>query len=205
MIIEIVEIKKDGVVESIHAGNEKIISVIMPTTDIAQAVYSARRMIDNAGMPMRMIIAHDSIKQGYIKTLNSIAKIVSSEFIVYVAQDALSGKNWLKIAYQNIIKYEKSLFAFNDGKYDGDLATFGLVRKSFCEKFYGAGNIFFEGYHSHRADDELTLLAKLNQQLAYSPAALMLEVDYRLQREINSDDVKLFKLRRQSLINQHSK
>jgi hypothetical protein len=205
MIIEIVEIKKNGVVEPIHPGNEKIVSVIMPTTDIAQAVQSARRMIDNAGMPMRMIIAHDSIRQGYIKTLNSIAKEVASKFIVYVAQDALAGKNWLKIAYQNIVKHEKSLLAFNDGKYDGDLATFGLVKKSFCEKFYGAGNIFFEGYHSHRADDELTLLAKLHQQLAYAPTALMLEVDYRLQREINPDDVKLFNLRKQSLLMQYGK
>jgi len=205
MIIEIIEIRKNGEIDPIAEGNSSMISVIMPTTDITQAILSARRMKDNAGIPMRMIIVQDNISQGYIKTLNMATSMLASEFIAYVAQDSLSGKNWLKLAYDALISQQKSLCAFNDGKYEGKLASFGLVKKSFCERLYGEGHIFYPGYHSHRADDELTLYARLNKQISYVPQAIMLEVDYRLDRPLNPNDVELFKIRKKQIQSEYGK
>jgi len=180
--------------------NSKDVAVIMPATNIAQAVDSARRMIAFAGTPLRMIIAHDHVRQGFIKTLNAVAERINAEFIAYVAQDALAGTNWLKIALDKLSAENKCLFAFNDGRFDGELAAFGLVRTAFCAKFYENNHIFYRGYHSHRADDELTQLALLSGQLTYSPDSVLLEVDYKLQREINADDINLYLERKKHFV-----
>jgi hypothetical protein len=205
MHIEIFEIEKNGGIEPIKKGSADMITVVMPSIDIGKACLAACRMIKYSGISMRMIIIHDTIRQGYVKSLNLIASHINSEFVAYVAEDALAGKDWLRIAHQTLIKEKKSVLAFNDGKYLGDLATFGLVRKSFCEQFYGVGHIFFEGYKTHRADDELTLLAKLNGQYCFSPLALLVENDFRTQRPLNNDDVTLFNDRKMQLIDQYKK
>jgi hypothetical protein len=203
MHIEIFEIEKNGGIEPIKKGSADMITVVMPSIDIGKACLAACRLIKYSGISMRMIIIHDTIRQGYVKSLNLIASHINSEFVAYVAEDVLAGKDWLLIAHQKLIKEKKSVLAFNDGRYQGDLATFGLVRKSFCEQFYGAGHIFFEGYKTHRADDELTLLAKLHSQFAFSPLALMIENDYRTQRPLNTDDVALFNDRKMQIIDQY--
>ena len=205
MQIEIFDVKKNGAIEPINRGSVNVISVIMPAIDIGQATLAACRMIQYAGISMRMIIVHDAIRQGFVKSLNRIASNIDSEFIAYVAQDALAGQHWLRIAHETLVHEKKSVLAFNDGRYNGDLATFGLVRKSFCEQFYGAGHIFFEGYKTHRADDELTLLAKLHHQIAFSPSALLVEADFRTQRLIDPDDIALFDTRKIQLIAQYKK
>lgn len=202
MIIEIIEVKKNGEIDTVHPVDKDTVSVIMPSIDIGEAIYAARRMVNYAGMPMRIIIVEDFIRQGFVKTLNQVASKVESEFVAYVAQDALAGKNWLRLAYEKLTNENKSVFAFNDGRFAGQLATFGLVRKSFSEQFYGTGNIFYEGYHSHRADDELTLLANLHNQLAFHLGALMIESDFRTQRHLNANDVELFDSRKELLKNQ---
>jgi hypothetical protein len=204
MDIEIFEIENNREIEPIKRGSADTITVVMPSIDIGQATLAACRMIKYAGIQMRMIIVHDTIRQGFVKSLNLIASHINSEFIAYVAQDALAGRDWLRIAHQKLIKEKKSVLAFNDGRYQGDLATFGLVRKSFCERFYGAGHIFFEGYKTHRADDELTLLAKLHGQFAFSPLALMVESDFRTQRPLNTEDVALFNDRKIQLIDRYN-
>ncbi|MES2979279.1 MAG: hypothetical protein V4731_12720 [Pseudomonadota bacterium] len=200
MILEVYEIYPDGVRETVNSMNGRGVAVIMPTTNLAQAVESARRMIAFARYPFRMIIALDTVRGGFVKTLNAVALKLNAEFIVYVAQDALAGDGWLKIAMKNLIENDKSLFAFNDGRFNGGLAQFGAVRMSFCENFYDPGNVFYKGYHTQRADDELTLIAKLSNQLSYSPDALMLEVDYRMQRVINPDDISLYSKRKVEIL-----
>jgi len=152
-----------------------------------------------------MIIVHDTIRQGFVKSLNLIVSNINSEFIAYVAEDALAGRDWLKIAHKTLVQENKSVLAFNDGRFRGNLAAFGLVRKSFSEQFYGTGHVFYKGYNKHQADDELTLLAKLHDQLAFSPSALMVEADFRTHRPLNLDDVALFNSRKNQLIDQYQK
>lgn len=200
MLIEVYDLYHDGIHEKIHSMNCHGVAVIMPTTNLTQAIDSARRMINLAHYPLRMIIGHDIARVGFIKTLNTIAKEINAEFIVYVAQDSLAGAGWLKIAMENLVENDKSLFAFNDGIWKGRLAQFGVVRMKFSEKLYGLGNIFYTGYHTHRADDELTLISKLTDQYSYSADALMLEVDYRSTLIINPKDISLFSKRKIEII-----
>lgn len=204
MIIEIYEMYSDGVREKIASMNGVGVAAIMPATNLSQAIEAARRMKAFARYPFRMIIALDTARGGFVKTLNSVAQKINAEFVVYVAQDSLAGDGWLKIAIYNLIENKKSLFAFNDGQFSGELAQFGVVRMSFSENFYGRGNVFFKGYHSHKADDELTLISKLTNQFSYSPDALMLEVEYRLNRVLNSKDVSLHSKREIKITNKLS-
>ncbi len=202
MIIEIFEMFSDGVREKVTSMNGQGVAVIMPATNISQAIEAARRMIAFAQYPFRMIIALDTVRGGFIKTLNSVAQKVNAEFVVYVAQDSLAGDGWLKIAMNHLTENNKSLFAFNDGQYHGKLAQFGAVRMRFSEKFYGYGNVFFKEYHSHRADNELTLIARLTNQFSYSPDALVLEVEYRLNKVINPEDIELYSKRKIEILKQ---
>lgn len=192
MNIEIIEIKPDGPQERPVPMAGKGVAVVMPTTDLAAALASARRMVAFAGMPCRMVIAHDFIRQGFIATANMMSAALQAEFVAYVAQDALAGQDWLRLAHEKITATGAGLCAFNDGKFAGKLATFGLVRTGFTEKLYGQGRIFHAAYRAHRADEELTWLANLAGQYCYAPNALLMEVDYRLQRPINPEDTRLY-------------
>ena len=196
MNIEIFEIYHDGLKEKPLPMRGRGVAVLMPATDLAMALQTARRMMDFAGMACRIIIAHDAIRQGFIKTANMMAAALEAEFVAYVAQDALAGKDWLRLAHERITSAQAGLCGFNDGKFAGKLATFGLVRCSFAEAFYGQGRIFHEAYRTHRADEELTWLAHLAGQYCYAPEALLMEVDFRMQRPINPDDTKLYLARK---------
>jgi len=109
MDIEIFEIENNREIEPIKRGSADTITVVMPSIDIGQATLAACRMIKYAGIQMRMIIVHDTIRQGFVKSLNLIASHINSELIAYVAQDALAGRDWLRIAHQKLIK-EKKVF-----------------------------------------------------------------------------------------------
>lgn len=172
------------------------IAVIMPAIDIGQAVNAASRMVALSGVAFEMVIVSDAQRQGFVKTLNQAAARLRPEFVAYVAQDCLAGVGWLKTAHEKISSENKSVCAFNDGIFNGGLAQFGLVRTAFTDAHYGEGNVFFPGYHSHRADEDLTHLAHVRKQYTYAPDALLLEVDYRLKRPINPADVDLYSKRK---------
>jgi hypothetical protein len=114
--------------------------------------------------------------------------------VVYTAEDAFPGMNWLKFAYEALETTGKSLLAFNDGKWFGRLAAFGMVRSAWAKTNYASGNLFFEGYKSHYADNELTDKANTAQQLCFTPNALLIEVDYQKGRRwtSNADDKALY-------------
>jgi hypothetical protein len=192
MQIEIIEMGHKGPMETVRTMSGQGLAVVMPTTDLGQATQAARRMLAYAQVPTRMVIAHDQARQGFIATINRLSEQLQPALLAYVAQDALAGQGWLKIAVECLQRERKSLLAFNDGKFAGKLASFGLVRTAFTRQLYGHGGIFHEGYHTHRADEELTHLAAMCRQLAYDPAALLMEVDYRLQRTVNAADSELY-------------
>jgi predicted outer membrane repeat protein len=82
--------------------------------------------------------------------------------------------------------------AFNDGKWFGQLAAFGLVRRSWLQGLYG-GALFHPGYNRHYGDTELTLIARQQKRLAYHPHALLIEVDHdKDRRAVDAADRDLF-------------
>ena len=196
MRIWILETTTSGVIGEAPRMAEKGVAAIMPATDLGQAVNAARRMIALADMPFQMIVVSDSLRQGFIKTLNQTAALIRPEFVAYVAQDCLAGKGWLKAAHDKLCAENKGVCAFNDGVFNGGLAQFGMVRTAFAYAHYGSGNVLFPGYHSHRADEDLTHLAHVRNQYAYAPDALLMEIEYRRQRPLNPADLELYAKRK---------
>ncbi len=157
------------------SGPERVV-VIMPCTNIDRGMETARVLLQRAGAPCRIFVVHDSKRQGFIRTLNQAAEKVAAEFIGYLAQDAWPGRDWLKCACETMDRTGKGLLAFNDGKWNGRIAAFGMVRTAWVRQLY-QGCIFFPGYVSHGADNELTVIARALDMFVYNPECTLVEVD----------------------------
>ena len=195
MQIEIYETKSEWAAEPVEPARPGEIVVVMPSIDLGAAMQAGRMLIHRAGRPMRMVVAHDTVQQGFIRTVNQFSKLLKPEFLVYVAQDVMPGRNWLGLAWDCLQREQGQLFAFNEGRFAGQYASFGLVRTAFTNGLYGEHQIFHHEYHSHWADIELTLLASNHSGLCIDLRALLMEVDYRTFRTANLKDMQLFRHR----------
>lgn len=169
--------------------------IIMPCTDTEMGMKTAEVLLRRAGMDCAILIINDTLRQGYVKTLNQTAAKITAKYIVYLAQDAWPGRGWLKCAYDTLEKSGKGLLAFNDGKWHGRIASFGMVRTSWIKTLYG-GDVFYPGYYSHAADKELTVIADTLELLDYNPECTLMEHD--LNKDFggsNPADESLFKKR----------
>jgi hypothetical protein len=181
--------------------------VVMPTTDEELAGKAAEVMQNRAGYKCDIFIAEDKKKKGYTQTLNDVYKLNKDkyDFMVYTAQDVFVGNNWLANALLEQFKTQAGLVAFNDGKWDGKLASFGLVSMNWIKDIYD-DCIFFDGYKSHYGDTELTQIAKEKADFAYAKDAIMLEIDYKKASgtafNVNEDDRELYKERIGDLVNE---
>lgn len=108
--------------------------------------------------------------------MNGAALKISTRYIVYLAQDAYPGRDWLLNAYHTLEKSGKGLLAFNDGKWKGRIASFGMVRTEWVKSLYDA-RIFYPGYQSHGADNELTVIARAQNMHEYNPDCTLVEYD----------------------------
>jgi len=152
------------------------IAVIMPCIDTDAGRTTARILSTRAGMACHIFIVHDTLRQGFIKTVNDVAARITVRYIVYLAQDAWPGRGWLSCAYNALEQSGKTLLAFNDGKWYGRIASFGMVRTQWVKTLYG-GPLFFPNYASHAADLELTVIAQALDQHVYNPDCTLVEVD----------------------------
>ncbi|HDR14864.1 MAG TPA: glycosyltransferase [Desulfobacteraceae bacterium] len=174
---------KDGVV------------VIMPCIDRKKGEETAKVLYRRAAIDCRILIAFDSLRQGFIKTLNDTAARVNAGYIVYTAQDAWPGRGWLECALNSLEESGKGLLAFNDGKWRGHIASFGMVRTSWVNKLYG-GDILYSGYKAHGADNELTVIARVQGMYLYNPECTLVEIDPDKDgRSSNPEDKALFRMR----------
>ena len=159
-----------------HYSNPEGIAVVMPCIDTEKGMNTARNLSRRAGMSCKILIVHDSRRKGFIKTLNGAALKISTRYIVYLAQDAYPGRDWLLNAYHTLEKSGKGLLAFNDGKWKGRIASFGMVRTEWVKSLYD-GRIFYPGYQSHGADNELTVIARSQNMHEYNPDCTLVEYD----------------------------
>lgn len=162
--------------DQLHHDDPQGIAIVMPSIDPDRAQAAARRLIARAGMPATLFIVVDSRRQGFIRTLNQTAHRLHVGYLVYLAEDALPGDDWLRIAHATLSASGRGLLAFNDGKWRGRIAAFGLVRMSWAATLYG-GPVFFPDYVSHKADNELTVLARAQDQFIDEPRAVLCEYD----------------------------
>jgi hypothetical protein len=156
--------------------------------------------ISNDACAQSLLLAvHDTQQQGFVATLNQAFAATQSPLFGYLAQDAFAGRNWLALALQKLQSQTgASLLAFNDGKWQGQLASFGLARRDWINKVY-TDAFFFQGYHSHFADAELTLVARQQGVYTYEPQSLLVEVDWHKdQAAVNDADRRLFATRKKT-------
>jgi hypothetical protein len=150
--------------------------VAMPFIHADHAKRAATLMANRANAPGMILCIHDEKEEGFIALVNRAFSKTQSAYFAYVAQDAFAGKDWLKEAL-SALGDQKHFLGFNDGKWAGALAGFGLMRRSWASQNY-AGNVFYPAYKRHYADAELTLLAMQAGVYAYQPSSLLVEVDW---------------------------
>jgi hypothetical protein len=167
----------DWIPNSAVLMDEPKIAVLMPSIDVEKAERTIKQMQRRASFLAEYFILEDKARSGYVATINQGVKNIEADYYIYTAEDAYCGLNWLYHAYYELQKTGKNLLAFNDGKNEGKLATFGMISKEYLQKYYG-GNLFFDKYCSHYGDTELTMMALADNELAYNPHAMMIEVDY---------------------------
>ena len=165
-------------------GGGSDVVVVVPYVKRAQAARTCRILIDRAGSPVCLLPIHDDEQVGPLAIWNRLLQLTHNEYFAYVADDAFPGRGWLNIALQAMQRHPQAgLFAFNDGKWFGQLAGFGLVRRSWVKTLYD-GALFHPGYHQHYADTELTLIARQQAALIHDPNALLVEVDSQKDKRL---------------------
>lgn len=183
------------------SSKQPSVLVVIPTTNLDMAKQAGEIMKRRAGIGFDLMIVEDTKRIGYVKTFNYVARESKHDVVVYTAQDAMVGYNWLRNALLKMLVENAGLVGFHDGKWNGQLASFGAVQMSWARNIYG-GDIFFSGYHSHYADTELTQIAKSQGRYAYAENAVMLEVDYDKAlgngKGVVKADKKLFKERKET-------
>lgn len=160
---------------------------VMPYLDRHAAARCAELMSQRAGVDGLILAVHDQARDGFIAVANRIFECTESRYFGYVAQDAFPGRHWLELALKTLRKQHASLLAFNDGKWLGRLAAFGLADRDWAQRNYN-GKFFFPEYRRHYADVELTVLAISQKEYCYNANSVLAEVDWN--KEKSSVDLK---------------
>lgn len=169
--------------------------VVMPCIDAELARRSASQMAERAGAAVRILCILDGRRHGFIAVANAAFRRSVAPQFGYVAQDAFAGRNWLAMGMETLAGREGGLLAFNDGKWGGALAAFGLVEREWARGNYD-GDLFHPGYRRHYADVELTLIAMQQKKFRFDPLALVVEVDWGKEQAAVSEEDRLAYYRR---------
>jgi hypothetical protein len=168
---------------------------VMPFTDPVLARRAALLMSARAGAGGLMLAVHDDVEEGFICIANRIFLKSDSPYFGYVAQDAFPGRYWLKHAIALFGNPSVHLIAFNDGKWFGAMAAYGLARRLWASRNYG-GPLFYPGYRRHYADAELSLIAAEAGALGYNPHSILVETDLEKDgKPVDARDRKTFRAR----------
>lgn len=172
--------------------------MVMPSTDLPIALRAAQLMANRAGSDGHILVVEDKARWGFIRVINQAFLNSSSKYFGYVAQDAFPGRRWLSLALAALQPEARQFLGFNDGKWQGLLASFGLAKRAWASGNY-EGNFFCPAYHSHYADTELTLLAMGDSAYVYDPNSVLIEVDWNKDTaSANAEDRKTFEARKKT-------
>jgi len=181
--------------------NENKIILVMPHIDKDLARKTSKILEERTKINATLFCIEDVNRIGYIAVANYVYNNTQSELFGYIAQDAFPGRNWLELAVNELKNNKPGLLAFNDGKWFGNLASFGIVHRDWADKNYN-GNLFFNEYTQHYADVELSLIAMSEKCLYYNPNAVLQEIDYyKEKKRVNQVDKNLFNTRKKNKFN----
>lgn len=172
--------------------------IMMPFIDATMAQRSAQLMARRAGVDGQLLCIHDVHRVGFVAVANiAFRRSIAPQF-AYVAQDAFAGRRWLAIALEKLAENDGGLLGFNDGKWGGMLAAFGMVSRDWALANYG-GDLFFAEYQRHYADVELTLIAMQQRKYRFEPLSLLVEADWdKDTHQVDAADRVLYYRRAQS-------
>jgi len=153
--------------------------MVMPFTNAELSNQAANVMSERANSPGLIWAILDAQRVGFVQVVNAAFLASQSTWFGYVAQDAFAGRRWLALALEALGK-QKHFLGFNDGKWAGALAAFGLARRSWALQNYPqkANTFFYPQYARHYADAELTLLSLQAGVYAYEPNSVLVELDW---------------------------
>jgi hypothetical protein len=171
--------------------------MVMPYIDHSMAERCALLLTSRAGVEGLLLCVHDKDREGFNAIVNRVYRATQSEYFGYVAQDAYPGRKWLALALNKLQSAGGGLFAFNDGKWMGALAGFGVASRDWAGANY-EGDFFCPGYKSHYADTELTVLALNDRRYCYDPNSLLVEIDWgKDTSSVDINDKALYLRRKQ--------
>lgn len=186
---------KSSAIESVKGLAHDDVICVLPYIDHALAVRLEDVLRERAKQPGYLLLVDDDARLGFMMVANLVYSWTRSPFFAYLAQDVFPGEQWLKSAVTSLKETQAGLLAFNDGRFFGTLAVFGMVRRDWLKTIYPRF-LFHPGYVSHFGDTELTTIAYLRNMLFFNPAALLMEVDYEKHRKgHNEADAILYRQR----------
>ena len=175
--------------------------MVMPYTDAAMAERAGQLAAKRAGANGLLLAVHDTTRQGFVATANQAFAATRSPWFGYMAQDVFAGRDWLALALVALHMKEGVLLGFNDGKWRGALASFGLASRKWAAANYaqgpdGRGPFFHPSYQRHYADTELTVLARQAKGYVYEPNSVLIEVDWGKDAQpVHAPDRALYRQR----------
>ena len=152
--------------------------LVMPCTNLPMAQRAATQMAQRAGAAGQLLLVQDTQGWGFIRVVNHVFKNTLGRYFGYVAQDAYAGRQWLALALEALQRPGKSLLGFNDGKWHGAFAGFGLAERQWASQNYPGADFFQSGYSRHFADVEISILAISQGRYVHDPRSLLVEVDW---------------------------
>lgn len=193
-MLETLFLKSSGIASAGPMSHEKAV-LVMPYIDAGLAAKAADVLARRALAGGLLVAVEDDLRLGFIQVANMVYARSRSEHFGYLAQDAFPGDGWLKCALYTLDHTGAGLLAFNDGRFHGNLAVFGMARRSFVRALYH-NFLFFPGYKRHFADTELSAIARAQGVMTYNENCLLVEVDYGKHEKPNDpDDDALYRQR----------
>ncbi|WP_419786095.1 hypothetical protein [Pseudodesulfovibrio sp.] len=169
--------------------------MVLPYIDQAQVDRAEPILRLRAEQDGLLVLVDDDERMGFIKVANFVYARTRSPYFGYLAQDAYPGMYWLREGVQLLERTGAGLLAFNEGRFFGTLAAFGLVRRDWVNRLYH-NMLFYPGYHSQYGDTEISAIAYATHQLVFNPNALLVEVDWEKHTKANNaEDDALYKTR----------
>lgn len=150
----------------------------------------------------------DKNRDGYHATFNrAYLENPGYDYYVYVADDVFPGRRWLLQALKAMKAKNAGFCIPNDGKWNGHVATFGILSSPFIELYGHVTNYngkmvtvpFNADYKANFGDMELTIIAKGAGKAVYEPSCVLMEVDFDKEiKKGHHNDKQLFERRRRS-------
>jgi len=186
---------KSSAIESVKGLAHDEVICVLPYINHALAVRLEEVLRVRAKQAGLLLLVEDDARLGFMMVANLAYSWTRSLYCTYLAEDAFPGEQWLKSAVTTMNETQAGLLAFNDGRFFGTLAVFGMVRRDWLKTIYPRF-LFHPGYVSHFGDTELTTIAYLRNMLFFNPACLLMEVDYEKHKKgYNEADAKLYRER----------